>query len=90
MTTFSVTAIYDEWTRSPNPRLSADQADAAVAVVRLAETLAGTDLDLFGGELIRNGRARLNAHPTDQVGAFLMDVALRLSSERQKREYLRP
>ena len=76
-----VSDVFDEWTRPDSPRLSAVQADAAVNVVRLAETLAGGDLDQFGEELIRNSRARLGADP---VGVFLMDVALRLASERQR------
>jgi len=89
MTDFSIAAIYDQYTSSPNPRLRADQADTAVAIVRLAELLAGPDLDAFGLELIQNGRHRLNTDPDDAVGQFAMDVALALASERQKREYLR-
>jgi hypothetical protein len=90
MTTFNVTAIFDEYTRSPNPRMTPAQAEAAVNIVTLANTLAGDDNDTFGAELVRNARARLNTNPDDIVGVFVQDVALRLSSERQDRKYLRP
>jgi uncharacterized short protein YbdD (DUF466 family) len=85
--TFSIASVFDRYTNPDAPLMTASQAEAAVNIVQLADLLSGADLDQYGSELIKNGRARLVANPSDPVGQFLRDAALELASERQDRKY---